>query len=121
MDAITDDYYDEINLKTLLAEYQRAKVEKKEVRKVLNKMIEDQDSKNQHRIVLHSYINQMLNKETLLVSKIQGLCELLGTTETNIYKRIHILKKHEPILLTLKHNRMKSKVQTYDLRDCEEY
>jgi len=57
MDAITDDYYDEINLKTLLAEYQRAKVEKKEVRKVLNKMIEDQDSKNQHRIVLHSYIN----------------------------------------------------------------
>lgn len=41
MDAITDDYYDEINLKFLLNEYQRAKQDKKAVRKILNKMEDD--------------------------------------------------------------------------------
>ena len=36
-------------------------------------------------------------------------------------KKIHILKKREAILMTKKQFRMKSKVQTYDIRDCEEY
>jgi hypothetical protein len=46
---------------------------------------------------------------------------LVKVNEATIDEKIKSLKKSEGKLLELKNFRMKSKVQSYDLRDCEEY
>ena len=74
-----------------------------------------------NKVILSAFQSKMEKKEKLLEEKIGALSLLLGINECNIKKRIHALKKQEATLNTLKKFRIKSKVQTYDLRDCEEY
>ena len=43
MDAISDDYYNEMNLKFLINEYERAKIEKQNYMLYINKMKHQRD------------------------------------------------------------------------------
>jgi len=120
MEAISDDYYDEIHLKFLLAEYDRAKLDK---RTCLQHMIESKGATDylELRPGYNQFVKTMLAKERTIESRIGQHCRLIGIDEPTIQERIRQLKLHEDALLQKKGFRMKSKVQSYDLRDCEEY
>jgi hypothetical protein len=83
MDAISDDYYDEIHLKFLIAEYDRAKMDKQQA---LNYMVESKNNSN-FLLVRHKYnkyVMQMKAKEKMLEMKIGGLCKLIGIDKPRI-------------------------------------
>ena len=63
----------------------------------------------------------MISKEQLIKRKINKLCKIVGVNEATTDEKIKQLKISEDKLLELKDYKMKSKVQSYDLRDCEEY
>lgn len=63
----------------------------------------------------------MAEKKRVIEQKINGLCKLIGLSEPTLELKIRALKFKEPEILEKKNYRMKSKVQSYDLRDCEEY
>jgi len=63
----------------------------------------------------------MIAKEKTIEAKISQLCKLIAIEEPTVQERIRQLKLHEDALHDKKSFRMKSKVQSYDLRDCEEY
>lgn len=63
----------------------------------------------------------MIAKERLIEQKLNGLCKLIGLSEPTLELRIRALKFKEPEILEKKNYRMKSRVQSYDLRDSEEY
>ena len=122
MDAISDDYYDEIHLKFLLAEHARAKLDKEVC---LKHMIENQGKNratyDENKPSYNKFVKLMISKERLIEKKINRLCKLVKVNEPTIDEKIKQLKKSEGKLLELKNFRMKSKVQSYDLRDCEQY
>ena len=122
MDAISDDYYEEIHLKFLLAEYARAKLDKDEC---LKHMIENKCNHQSHyeenKPAYNKFVKIMISKEKLIEKKINKLCKLIGVNENTIGEKIKQLKIQEDKLLELKDYKMKSKVQSYDLRDCDEY
>jgi hypothetical protein len=120
MEAISDDYYDEIHLKFLLAEYDRAELDKATC---LQHMVASKENPDylELRPSYNQFVKTMLAKQRTIESRITQHCKLIGIDEPTIPERIRQLKLHEEALWNKKSFRMKSKVQSYDLRDCEEY
>ena len=109
MEAISDDYYDEIHLKFLLAEYDRAKLDKQTC---LQHMIESKGNPNflELRPVYNHFVKTMIAKEKTIEAKISQLCKLMAIEEPTLQERIRQLKLHEDALHDKKSFRMKSKV-----------
>lgn len=60
-------------------------------------------------------------KENIIDHKIEELCKKVGIDTSTTDERIHLLKKNTLILHALMKYRIKSKIQTYDIRDQDEY
>ncbi len=63
----------------------------------------------------------MEDKEALTTEKIYKLCELAELPFMPIEKSVVQLKRNQDKIFKIKQYRMKSKVQSYDIRDCSEY
>ena len=70
---------------------------------------------------LNNLIRHLKQKEQEILKQINSLCKLLNIAEPTVSERIRQLSINVETLLERKQYRIKSKVQTYDLRDCEEY
>ena len=76
MEAISDDYYNEINLKFLIAEYERAKLDKQSC---LQFLIETKTNPTfaDDRPVYSKFVKIMMIKERVLERKIQKLAKVV--------------------------------------------
>ena len=70
---------------------------------------------------INKHIKRLKNKEKEIFKKLNELCRLLDIDEITIEGKIKELQRNVLQLIAKKNYRMKSKVQTYDIRDCEEY
>lgn len=69
MEAISDDYYNEIYLKFLLAELERAKIDKKSA------AIESEEASHYAQEIYKKFIKTMEAKRNTIESKIDDLCK----------------------------------------------
>ena len=110
MEAISDDYYNEINLKFLIAEYERAKLDKQSC---LQFLIETKTNPTfaDDRPVYSKFVKIMMIKERVLERKIQKLAKVVEIPlDQEIETIIEELKLREGKLKELIKFRMKSKV-----------
>ena len=63
----------------------------------------------------------MIEKERLLAHKINALAKLLEIDEPTIAERIRILRIRKKEMFQKKAYKIKSKLQSYDIRDGAEY
>ena len=76
MEAISDDYYNEINLKFLIAEYERAKLDKQFCLQFLIETKINPDFKFD-RPIYSKFVKIMMIKERVLERKIHKLAKLV--------------------------------------------
>lgn len=67
------------------------------------------------------FSRRMQDKRAAIAHQIDLLCVDLGIDEPTIEAKIHELRKNESRLKTIKKYRIKSKVQSYDIRDAEDF
>lgn len=120
MEAISDDYYSVMDLRFLISEYERAKQE----RKRYQQLIEDEKHSADFVIkaqALNRHVRRLKDKARTIRLHVEGLCREVGVKAETFGQKLHQLQINiEKILANQKHKN-KSKVQTYDIRDCEEY
>lgn len=109
-----------MSLQFLLNEYQRATLDYNTSKAVSLKLRARNDELWR---ILHRHQHKMEDKKAVIVHIMNEYCRLLEIEEENIDEKIHQLKKNEPRLKALKKTqmKMKSKIQSYDIRDCEQY
>jgi len=86
MEAITDDYYDEIAPNYLVKEYYRAIALKKELMEFISK----NHSKvwfEEYRANYKEYMTKTIEKEILVSKKILNICNKIGIVEYSIDDR----------------------------------
>ena len=67
------------------------------------------------------FTRRMQDKRSTIVHSINNLCELLQINESSIEAQIHQLRRNETRLKSIKKYRIKSKIQSYDIRDSEDF
>jgi hypothetical protein len=110
MEAISDDYYNEINLKFLIAEYERAKLDKQSC---LQFLIETKTNPvfKDDRPVYSTFVKTMMIKERVLERNIRKLAKLVDIPQNQEMDPIILqLKLREAKLKETVQFRMKSKV-----------
>ena len=73
------------------------------------------------QISLNAHIKRMIEKERLLSYKLMGLSKKLQIDEPTMAERIRMLRINKQEIFRVKKYRIKSKLQSYDIRDCGEY
>jgi len=120
MDALSDDYYEEMTLKFLISEYERTKQEHQELNLYLEEIKEEQDYILKTPAI-NKHIKRLSQKERVIQAKFHELCKVLEIEEPTIEEKIKKLQINVERLMSLRNYRIKSRVQSYDIRDCEQY
>jgi hypothetical protein len=87
MEAISDDYYEEMNFKFLISEYERAKFEKQKYMIYIEKIKNDFDFSTKQSS-LDQHVKRLKYKEKEILFKINNLCALVGIKEPTIEEKI---------------------------------
>ena len=94
MEAISDDYYDEIHAHFLVNEYERAKLEQRETKHFMDS-IKDRADFQEVKPRLEAYVKTLHAKETTISEKIRKLCGLINLKEAPIEENIRQLMLQE--------------------------
>ena len=71
--------------------------------------------------MLKEHISRLQEKQSLLTDKLDALAKKLRIAEPTMDERIQCIRKERARLEELNPHKMKSKVQSYDIRDSEEF
>lgn len=85
----------------------------------------NQHAKNEKFVELsqniNKYIKHLQDKDKAINKELMKICKEAGIDEPTLGSKIAQLLKQQESIRHLRKNRIKSKIQTYDIRDCEEY
>jgi len=110
MEAISDDFYQEISAESLVREYRRAVRNKRELMEFIAHAHHQPDFEA-HRTLIKEYLARIIEKEDLLAAKLKELCARLGTTEfTEVEDRCHTVLARQHRANLLRGNNMTSKI-----------
>lgn len=118
MEALTDDYYNEMHVNFLLNEYLRTKIERKTYQKLLLEKLTEHCSTNQneeysnkeaHNTFLR-HLDTLKHKQTTLEEKINELGRLLGNPTDDIKNNLMLIRKNENKIHQLKDYKIKSQI-----------
>jgi len=73
------------------------------------------------RPTYNKFVMLMKAKEKMIEHKINKYCKLIKINKTTMKSKINQLKLQEAKLVEAKEFRMKSKIQSYDIRDCDQF
>lgn len=104
----------------LIKEYERNKLE---MAHYVDEIAKYADAKILQGIkdCFNPHIKRLFDKEKLLIKKLTHLAKLAEIDEPTLAERIRQMYTHSKQMMECKTYRIKSKIQSYDIRDSPEY
>lgn len=125
MNLVSDDYYKEVNAEFLLNEYVRTKMTKDRfeamVREKPKSKLKIVQLKHADQQYLSNHIQRLKHKQSQIQAQIKQLCKLVGIKDKDMATRIKKLQVNIDKVYALKNYRIKSRIQSYDIRDSIKY
>jgi hypothetical protein len=120
-EALSNDLLEEIHVSYIVNDYKRTALEIKTLQEKINQVQPTSKNSQTLKTTLQNHVKALEAKLRMLERKIDELCKLVGVSEGTLEERMLKLKRRQLELLQIVEYRMMSKVQSYDIRDCQEY
>ena len=118
--ALSCDYYDEVHAQFLINEYERTRLEKAHYVTEIQKYAQS-DRLQEIKNIFNTHIKRLFDKERMLTHKLTALAHQANIDEPTLAERIRQMEVQPKLMMECKTYRIKSKIQSYDIRDSPEY